>query len=86
MARDDELEKAAEQAVAALTEAFADLGEDAAWRAARAMIHRAVHAAAKSGQVDYCVVATYLAEMVGHAHGLMHEQSGAKDSHKDRMH
>jgi len=57
---------------------------DTRWQVAAALIHRAVHVAA-DGKVEYCKIATYLAEMVGHAHKLMH-QEGAKDPHRDVIH
>jgi hypothetical protein len=35
-------------------------------------VHRAVHLVADRRAAEFCAVATLLAEMVGHAHALMH--------------
>jgi len=38
----------------------------------RALIHRAIHLAAERKSVEFCALATFLAEMIGHAHQLQH--------------
>jgi len=85
-AGDDELERECDKLIGELDLAFEGLGDDARWRVARALIHRAVHAAAKSRQVEFCVLAAYLAEMIPHAHGLMHGADPASARHKEPLH
>lgn len=86
MSREDDLEASAEQLLEELSQRFADLGAEARWRCARAFIHRAVHAAAKSKEVEFCVIATYLAEMIPHTHGLMHGSDPASAKHREPLH
>jgi hypothetical protein len=85
MSKEDELEAAAGKMLEELARRFADLGSDARWRVARAFIHRAVHDAA-TNKVDFCVLATYLAEMIPHAHGLMHGADPASPKHREVVH
>ncbi|MCC6993042.1 MAG: hypothetical protein IT370_00295 [Deltaproteobacteria bacterium] len=84
--QDAELEREADRIIGELSSAFAELGDDARWRVARAVIHRAVHAAARSRQVEFCVMASYLAEMIPHAHGLMHGADPGSPRHKEPLH
>ncbi len=72
MSREDELNQQVERLIGQLTREFADLGDEARWRITRALLHRAVHFATAQPGVDYCALATYLAEMIGHAHQLAH--------------
>jgi hypothetical protein len=53
---------------------------------ARALIHRGVHLLAERRAGEFCGLATYLAEMLGHAHGLMHGADPAAPAHGDRPH
>jgi hypothetical protein len=53
---------------------------------ARALIHRGVHLLAERRAGEFCGLATYLAEMLGHAHGLMHGPDPAAPTHGDRPH
>ena len=55
------------------------------WALVRALIHKAVHLGAETKEVEFCAVATYLAESIGHAHGLMHPQS-QPDAHDRPVH
>ena len=66
----DELQKAHE---AALDTALRALGgdRDSDWALVRALMHKAVHLAHDRG-AEYCAVATLLAEMIQHAHAVMH--------------
>ena len=86
MSREEELEAAAEQMLEELQRRFADIGADARWRAAKAFIHRAVHGAAKTKEVEFCVLAAYLAEMIPHAHGLMHGSDPTSAKHGEVVH
>ena len=52
---------------------FSDLGGELRWSVVRALIHQAVHhAAEKKSGVEFCALATYLGDMIGHAHKLAH--------------
>jgi hypothetical protein len=87
--RADELEARAQELAGRLAAEFADLGPDARWLIARALIHRGVHFAVdqdgKKG-VEYCTVASYLGEMVGHAHKLAHGENPKSAAHRDLVH
>ena len=67
----DEVHKAQEKQ---LDDLIARLGggTDADWALVRALVHKAVHLAADRSAGEYCAVATLLAEMIQHAHELMH--------------
>ena len=46
----------------------------------------AVHFATEAPGVEFCTLATYLAEMVGHAHKLAHGENPKAASHRDLVH
>lgn len=73
----DEMSKAHEKQ---LDELIARLGGDGEsdWALVRALVHKAVHLAADRKAGEYCAVATLLAEMIQHAHDVMHP--GTKSS------
>ena len=50
------------------------------------LLHRAVHVAAEQRTVDFCAVATFLAEMIGHSHGLQHSADPQAQGHRDGLH
>ena len=72
MANIDELQKQHEAQLNALLDKLAGKGAEADWALVRALVHRAVHVAAERKAAEYCAVSTLLAEMIGHAHQLMH--------------
>jgi hypothetical protein len=72
MATIDDLQKGHEEALASILAARAGKGGDSDWALVRALVHRAVHIAADRRAGEFCAVATLLAEMIGHAHGLLH--------------
>jgi hypothetical protein len=90
MSRQDDLEQRLAQAVARVAADFADLGDGLRWALARGLIHRAVHHAfdggAGGGTVEFCALATYLGEMVGHAHKLAHGDNPRAPGHSDFVH
>lgn len=86
MSRQDELEVRVVDLVQRLAKEFADLGDGLRWALARALIHRAVHFATERGAVDFCTLATYLAEMIAHAHKLAHGDSPTSPSHGEYKH
>jgi hypothetical protein len=63
-----------------------DAPRDAGWPVIKALIHRAVHLAAQSRSAEFCTLAAYLGEMVGHAHGLMHGNDPKAAVHADHLH
>lgn len=87
--RADELEARVAEAAARLAQDFADLGAEARWLVARALIHRGVHFAVdqdgKKG-VEFCTVASYLGDMVGHAHKVAHGDNPKGAAHRDSVH
>lgn len=86
MGRQDDLENRLNEAIQKVANEFGDLGEELRWAVTKALIHRAVHFAADSqGGVEFCTLSTYLAEMVGHAHKLLHGDDPGQ-SHKDMIH
>ena len=86
MARHDEVEARVGELIQRLSTEFADLGGELRWSIVRALIHRAVHYATERPGVDFCALATYLGEMVGHAHKLAHGDNPGAASHRDVVH
>ena len=82
----DELQRTHEAAIDALLEKHVGRGQDSDWALVRALVHRAVHLAAEKKAAEYCAVATLLAEMIGHAHGLCHPGDRADASHASNVH
>ena len=84
MANQNEIEEKLAAAIAAVEKAFE--GEPhLRWSLVRGLIHRAVHLAAERG-VEFCQLAGYLGEMVGHGHKLMHGDNPSAAAHKDVVH
>jgi hypothetical protein len=83
MNRQERLEAELGQTIERLRTDYADLGEELAYTLTRALVHRAVHYSVDSGAVDFCALATLLAEMVGHAHRLAHGDNPASPTHRD---
>ena len=89
MARYDDLEGRVNAMIEQLTREFGDLGGEMRWSIARALVHRAVHFSSDGGAqsgVEFCALATYLGEMVGHAHKLAHGDNPKAPVHKDFVH
>src|SRR4051812_39013027 len=91
MTRAEELEKRFEELVDnlikdAMLKVQPEAGEDARRALTRALIHRAVHFAAAAPGVEFCALATYLAEMIGHAHKLQHGDAPSGPKHRDALH
>ena len=79
----DELQKQHEARLTELLRELSGRSKESDWALARALIHRAVHLAAERKAGEFCAVATYLAEQVGHAHQLLH---GGDTPHADVVH
>ncbi|MES1165571.1 MAG: hypothetical protein ABUR63_07435 [Verrucomicrobiota bacterium] len=86
MANVDDLQKQHEARLDAFIEQLARDGRDSDLALARALIHRGVHLAVDRRAGEFCALATYLADMVGHAHGLMHGADPASPAHGDVAH
>ena len=86
MAAIDDVERRVNQFIGQLQGDFAHLGEELPWMVVRALIHRAVHLGAEGETVDFCALATYLSEMIGHAHKLAHGEDPQSNSHRDVVH
>jgi hypothetical protein len=77
----EELQKRHEDELAPTIAGLSGRGRDSDWALARALVHRAVHLVADRRPQEFCAVATLLAEMIGHAHGLMHPSDAAAPAH-----
>ena len=82
----DELQKQHEARLNALIAELAGAGKESDLALVRALIHRGVHLAAERRAGEFCALATFLAEMVGHGHGLMHGSDPASTAHGDFVH
>lgn len=86
MANVDDLQKQHEARLDAFLQELAGGGQTSDLALARALIHRGVHLAIDRRAGEFCALATYLAEMVGHAHGLMHGADPGSGKHDDAVH
>jgi hypothetical protein len=77
----DELQKTHEAALATTLAGLQGRGGDSDWALARALVHKAVHLVAERKAAEFCAVATLFAEMITHAHGLLHPGDRAAPSH-----
>jgi hypothetical protein len=87
MANVDDLQKQHEARLTALVAELSGRGSESDWALVRALIHRAVHVAAERKAAEFCALSTFLAEMIGHAHALIHggDQPGST-AHRDIVH
>jgi muconolactone delta-isomerase len=81
MATMDELQKHHEARLSSLVQELAGGGQESDLALARALIHKGVHLAIERRAGEFCALATFLCEMVGHAHGLMHGPDTASGKH-----
>lgn len=86
MATIEQLEKAHEAALQQLLAQRAGKGRDEDWALVRALCHRAVHLCAERKAGEFCAVATLLADMIGHAHGLLHPADTGAPAHRGFEH
>jgi hypothetical protein len=86
MANVDELQKQHEAKLNALIGELAGHGAESDLALVRALVHRGVHLAADGKSMQYCALATFLAEMIGHAHQLQHGGDQAAPAHQDFVH
>ena len=86
MANIEDLQKQMEAKLAAVIDELVGGGATSDLALGRALIHRGIHLIAERRAGEFCAVATYLAEMVGHAHGLLHGADPAAPTHNDLTH
>jgi hypothetical protein len=86
MANVDELQKQHEARLSALLAEIAGRGGESDLALVRALIHRGIHLAAERKAIEFCALATFLGEMIGHAHGLLHDRDKAAPAHQDVVH
>jgi len=84
--RQEQLEQRLRQQIDALATDFADLGPDLRWTLVRGLIHQAIHFAAEREDIEFCAVATYLGDMIGHAHELMHDNEPTQPPREKLVH
>jgi hypothetical protein len=82
----DDLQKQHEARLNALIAELAGQGGDSDLALARALVHRGVHFAADRKSMQFCALATFLAEMIGHAHQVQHGGDQAAPAHHDFVH
>jgi hypothetical protein len=80
----DDLQKQHEERLQGLLSDLAGRGAESDLALVRALVHKAVHLAADRKNVQFCALATYLGEMIGHAHQLQHGTDQA--AHQDALH
>lgn len=86
MANLDELQKQHEARLDAIIAELGGRGGESDLALMRALVHKAVHFAASRRGVQFCALATYLGEMIGHAHQLQHGTDQAAAAHHDVIH
>jgi hypothetical protein len=77
----EELQNQHEAELATTLAGLSGKSRDSDWALARALVHKAVHLVAERQAAEYCALATLLAEMIGHAHGLMHPPDSRAPAH-----
>ena len=81
----EELQKGHEAALEGALAGWKGRGGDSDWALARALVHKAVHLVAERKAAEFCAVATLFAEMITHAHALLHPGDGAAPSHRSAV-
>ena len=86
MATVDELQKEHEARLATLLAELAGRGAESNLALVRALIHKGVHLAADHKAIEFCALATFLGEMIAHAHQLLHGGDQNTAAHRDAVH
>ena len=86
MANLDELQKEHEARLSALIADRIGRGAESDLALVRALVHRAMHLAAETKAAEFCALATFLGEMIGHAHQLLHGGDKSAAAHRDAVH
>jgi hypothetical protein len=82
----DDIQKQHEARLTTLLSELAGRGGESDQALVRALIHRAVHLAAERKALEFCALATFLGEMIAHAHQLLHGQDQSAPAHRDVAH
>jgi len=86
MAKTDDLQKEHEARLSALVTELVGRGAESDLALVRALIHRGIHLAAERKAIEFCALATFLGEMIGHAHQLLHPGDTSAATHRDPVH
>jgi hypothetical protein len=86
MASIDELQKEHEARISAVVAERVGRGAESDLALVRALVHRAMHVAAETKAAQFCALATFLGEMIGHAHQLLHGGDQSAAAHRDVVH
>ena len=86
MATIDELQKQHEARFSSLLAELIGRGDESDLALVRALVHRGVHLAAERKNIEFCALVTFLGEMIGHAHQVMHGADRGAPAHKDVVH
>jgi hypothetical protein len=81
----DDLEQRIQEAIARVEKDFEHVPH-LRWAIVRGLIHRAVHYATEKPGVEFCALATYLGEQIGHAHKLAHGENPRSPKHSENVH
>jgi hypothetical protein len=82
----DELQKEHEGRLSTLLAELAGRGAESDLALVRALVHRGIHLAVERKAIEFCALSTFLAEMIGHAHQLLHGGDQAAPAHRDVVH
>ena len=86
MANVDELQKEHEARLSSLLTELAGRGAESDLALVRALVHRGVHLAAERKTPEFCGLATFLGEMIVHAHQIIHGADKSAPAHRDVVH
>lgn len=86
MSKLEDLQKEHEARLATFVAERVGGGTDSDAALVRALVHRAAHLAADTKALEFCALATLLAEMIGHAHQLLHGGDRNAAAHRDIVH
>ena len=86
MATIKEIQKQQEAKLDELLRTMSGKSRESDWAMVRALIHKAVHFNVDRKAGEFCALATYLAEQIGHAHSLLHGGEKPIATHDDFKH
>ena len=86
MANVDELQKQHEARLSSLLTELTGRSGESDLALVRALIHRAVHLAAERKSIEFCGLVAFLADMIAHAHQVMHGGDKGDPAHRDFVH
>jgi hypothetical protein len=86
MTKIDDLQKEHEARLSALVTELVGRGSESDLALVRALVHRGIHLAAERKAIEFCALATFLGEMIGHAHQLLHPGDSSAAAHRDVVH